>query len=616
MSISWSSKSVEPTLGSVMNAPDEGRGHASFSELRTSVAEIVRVLSVRRWMFFIPFCLVTTMAFITSLSVPRRYEAVTTFERRDDPVLMNLPRAGGVGPFEILRRTLVQDVTNPNLLESVAERLGLAEPRNLPRRDTPDPDRAAASARVLAAGISAGLKVSLRDKSPHLDVIEIKYATGDPDTMIAVLDEVRDNYIRMTQERITNHLRRTKEWFDCECQKKQRELDRLQEDLSAFQGEHRGLDPLDPGTGLIELASMRSDLGEMERRRRDLAIRLEGRTRLLAAAANTAEGALDVPQSAGRGSRARALAAELQEIIRELKDLKSTRGMTELHPRIVRLREERNRITLELERQEDRDATATTGSGTGLGGAIAGASAPLAGPWSTARSQAEADVMVLEQLLAENEAEIQKQHEAIRRFEMLRTSAVEHRKEYGDRQDEIERLSTDLALYRRYAGQVGRVLEADKSQRGVLFEKIKPASGSRIPVWPRVSTIVVLTLVAGLVSGAVMVLLGELFDRTVRTRRQISRVLGLNILESIDEIVTPGIRRRRLLRAVLVPIACTALAGFVLASGSLAYLSLEHRALYQRVMAAPRAALNGLVDRGGDRAGVVSRLATEQERCG
>ena len=74
MSISWSSKSVEPTLGSVMNAPDEGRGHASFSELRTSVAEIVRVLSVRRWMFFIPFCLVTTMAFITSLSVPRRHD--------------------------------------------------------------------------------------------------------------------------------------------------------------------------------------------------------------------------------------------------------------------------------------------------------------------------------------------------------------------------------------------------------------------------------------------------------------------------------------------------------------------------------------------------------------
>jgi uncharacterized protein involved in exopolysaccharide biosynthesis len=585
------SEGIDMTGGAGSRSPREERERHSFNELRTSAAEVVRILSVRRWMFFVPFCLVTTAAFVLSLAVPRRYEAVTTFERRDDPVLMNLPRAGGAGPFEIFRRTLVQDLTNPSLLVPVVERLGLAEQGGHAAPESPDANATPRGVRALASGISEGLKVSLRDRSPHLDVIEIKYTTSHPDTMIAVLDDVRDNYIRMTRARITTHLRQAKEWFDRECEEKRNELDRLRDELLTFQSEHLGLNPLDPDTGLIKLASMRSDMEELERRRRDLTIRLEGRTRLLEATDTGGDGATAALAGAKRGPLAEALAAELRATAQEIDELKGARGMTERHPKIVRLRARSDRIAAEIEREEQKNIDGVPAAATGRVGGVPAKAATQ----PRAHSQAQVDIMVLEQLLVENEAEIREQRDAIRRFEVLRTSAVRHRKEFSDRQDEIGRLSTELSLYRKYADQVGRLLEADESQRGVLFEKIKTASGSSVPVSPRISTIVVLTLIAGIASGVVMILLAELFDRTIRTQRQIARGLGLNILESIDEIVTSGARRWRLARVVFIPVACGILACLVLGSGSLAYLSLERRAFFQRVITLPRSALGRVV---------------------
>ena len=114
-----------------------------------------------------------------------------------------------------------------------------------------------------------------------------------------------------------------------------------------------------------------------------------------------------------------------------------------------------------------------------------------------------------------------------------------------------------------------------------------------------------------------MVLIGELFDRTIRTRRQVSHVLGLPILESIDLIVTAASRRRRLLvRGLLVPVVTTTFVGMVMLSGSVAYLSLEHRSLYERALAVPRSALNRLVRDNSEEQPVAANPPVQQERSG
>ena len=75
--------------------PGGGNPSGGLGELRGTVGEVLRIVSVRRWMFIVPFCLVISASFILSLYVPRRYTASTKFERRDDPVLVTSRNASG-----------------------------------------------------------------------------------------------------------------------------------------------------------------------------------------------------------------------------------------------------------------------------------------------------------------------------------------------------------------------------------------------------------------------------------------------------------------------------------------------------------------------------------------
>jgi len=95
-------------------------------------------------------------------------------------------------------------------------------------------------------------------------------------------------------------------------------------------------------------------------------------------------------------------------------------------------------------------------------------------------------------------------------------------------------------------------------------------------------------LLAGLAAGAVSVLLKELFDQTFRTTRQVTRSLGLAVLESIDEIV-PSSDRARVFRRKLVyaPICATILLSAVGVTCAMAYLSIENPHAYQRLLEVP-----------------------------
>jgi len=205
----------------------------------------------------------------------------------------------------------------------------------------------------------------------------------------------------------------------------------------------------------------------------------------------------------------------------------------------------------------------------------------------------------LRQLLANADGEIQRQQGSIADLERCRAEAALNYAEFQRRQAEIGRVGDDLALYHRYADQISRLLEAENSERGILFEKVIPASGSRIPVSPRAITIVVLALAAGLAVGVVILLFAELLDQTIRTRRQIAQTLGINILESVDVIVTSAVRRRRAVRKVLVPVVTTVLVLAVVMSGSLVYLSLQQRSTFERVVRWPRTAVRGVMTHWG-----------------
>ncbi|NOT00949.1 MAG: hypothetical protein HOP29_09995 [Phycisphaerales bacterium] len=586
-----------PPMGMNMEPPMPGQGGeeggpVGFSDLRRSVSEVLRVISVRRWMFFAPFCVVTSAAFVLSICVPRRYEAATMFERRDDQVLMNLPLGNVQEPFGIFRRTLLQDVTNPHEAAHVVDAMKLAE-FDQEGNAIPADDVAARERRrqALAAKIAGGLDVSLQQVSPHLDVIEIRYMSADPERLTATLDAVRDHYIRMTQGRITTHLRETRDYFDAEHARRLEEVDAIEDELMSFRTDHEGIDPLNPGVTYPQLGDARNRLAALERRGRELAIQLEGEQGLLSTAQRPDGGEASVNPGGVLALSVRGveLSIAYRRMLDEIESMKTVRGMTELHPDVAALRSQMGRIGVEID--EERTAASMVVNGVGGVEQTPAALPRDEGPWGVALSQATRDVRVVENLLAENRREQEIVRGEMAEMEGRRRNAVERRKEYSALQAEANRAREDVLLYERYSDQVGRLLVAEDNQRGILFEKIRPAAGGRRPVSPRVPTVLLLTLLAGLVSGVIMVMLAELLDRTVRTRRQVSRGIGVPILESIDEIVSAAIRRRRfLIRALVVPSVSMVLIAMLLASGSAAYLSLENRAMYERALAVPKEA--------------------------
>ncbi len=93
----------------------------------------------------------------------------------------------------------------------------------------------------------------------------------------------------------------------------------------------------------------------------------------------------------------------------------------------------------------------------------------------------------------------------------------------------------------------------------------------------------------GLGAAVLSALLAELIDRSYRTVTQLSTSLGVPVIESIDEIVTAAVRRRRLLRRIVVmPALAGILVAATLLAGTMAYMSLKHPADFERATSSPR----------------------------
>lgn len=560
----------------------------SFGNMRRSLSEILRVLTVRKWVFLIPFCVATSAAFVLSLYVPRRYVAKTVFERRDDPVLVNLPRSEGTGAFAAFRRTLANDVADVQSLTEMIESRGLLEKLQASSKGA----AADVDARQWAERISSGIEVALLHQSPNLDMIELKLAMDDPSDARMLLNEVRDHYIQSTQQRITTHLSETRDYFEKECDQRQGVVEQLQDDLLAFQKEHHGLNPLNPAINFAQLDNLRTDRTMLKRRQREMETRLETRRDALPAI-TVAQPVPGVEANMGfelevetpvRSAESMKLATELQGVWDQIDELKTQRGMTDRHPEIQSLRSKADAVLAAIDQQNIEDQKRMAANRV-----LQIPMMPVKVVADTTKPSAFVEVEILEKLVADNLEEIAAVEFRIAELENMQQEAFNRRKEFSTRQAHVERAKYDLTLFRSYADQINRVLEADESRRGILFEKVKPAKCSFIPMSPRLTTVVLLALVTGGGLGTVMVLLSELFDRTIRTRDQVMEGLGLPILESIDLITTIAARRKMMFKKyMLVPALSVVLLVVVGGSGSIAYLSLHDKAAYERAIALPR----------------------------
>lgn len=569
-----------------------------FAEIRRNLNDLVRMLVLHRWAFFVPACCVASTAFVLSLFYPRTYRATTSFERRNDPIMVDLPNAAGAASFKYFRSTMSQDLTSVAYMADVVENLGLAKEFE---RDAEGNLTKGSIARRDALARALGSRVSISTSSPsqHIDTVRIVYTGPDPTIGKKLLDEVKRTYIRRTKTWMRAFLESQKQYFVQQLEEADKVMKVAQHEETKLRLENPYVYAKNPGAISTKLSELELEQRELSARKREYQEELSALQELFASAGPVA-GEMSEDANLVTSITLESFASpETQQIVRDLNNLdakiatlRATRGMTDRHPEIEAIRRERSALAARLGTHRAMDEKVSiTSAPTAAMGQLAQIAA-MQQPWR--REQARLRVRIESQNAKLKDVEIRLDGNMLA-LEQVRDA----KRNLYVRQDEFEDATAAVSKARRRHNEIGSTLAriepaiaAIEKDRLVRFSHGEPARGGGIAVNPKAKTIVLLAVVTGLIAGVIFVVLAEILDNVYRSAGRVSRSLGIPILEAIDEIVTSQDRRRHIVRrAVVVPIlvgSCLALTGL---TGAMAYLSIERPWAYKRFQQIPEAAL-------------------------
>ncbi len=558
----------------------------AFEDLRNTISECSRIVRHRWRLALVGLTLASSIAFWFSQYLPREYAAASLFERRDDVVLQNLVKSNSPYGFDRLRSTLTLDMTGQRALANACIKLGLC-PSEAFTGDGALSDTERSELEGALGPYKIRAAVQLLHSSASLDTINLRCEANDPRMARDFVVALRGNYIADTRERIREILHDAKEFFAAEVDRLQQEVTQSEATLRADFDEFPGLDPTNVmGVG-DRLETLRARHGTLMQRQAELEAQIEAREEFLLTAAaefagdRVSQGTLPAgPPAEAAGSVDPILEKAIAGVRQELVALVTDRMMTMDHPDVRRLR---GRLSA-LEELRTTIATIPVDEKPELMGLATQGLSPVQLEWHAQKMRVELEIDSLrrqEQVAEERVVEIAGR---LSRFENLYDKLLNNSDDLRLAREQRGESAAELAIWNSYLARLERVLTAESGERGTQFTLIEEPQVLSRPVRPRLPTIFVVCVGLGLAAAALFVALAELFDRSFRSVGQVTRVLGVPVLECINVIATPT-ERRKVLRARLfwVP-TLTVLLLALTTTGGLAYASIARPALHERAM--------------------------------
>lgn len=560
---------------------------SGWADMRHTVMELLRILMLRKWMFFVPFCLVLTGALVFSHRLPRKYKATTVFERRTDVATSRLAREGSPHKFKALLWSFSFDVVDPGLWCQVVDDLGWTRdyPRDADGGLTPEGERMRLD---LVRSLVDGLGWSFHLRTDDLDQIELTYTAGNAETPRLLVEGVRDAYIRRTQARIMSLLQDARDYYRQQLQESRAEEARLAEEMLRFEIEYPGIDPSRPGTIAEKIALLENKRDELEGRAWELEAEVASREAFIGgvpsvAAQESAVSEADPVQETVPNPRRADLERRIRQFETEIADLQLMRRMTDEHPRIEALRQGMQAATEALANEPERVEREMAVAIVSARGSDERRSDVAKEIWEMEKSRMELEISSLQANLQRVEEDRKDVEQQIASLEQMRASIFERQREYEHVRAELERARSQVKTWAARSDELERTIDVELHSKDMGFSVVVPASPSSRPVYPRFSMVLMLSTMMALGVGVGVVLLIELLDRKFRTVNQVVRATGLPILETIGEILTPAERRSRFVRQVVVkPVLAALLALVTGLSAYAAYTSIEHPATWSR----------------------------------
>lgn len=570
-----------------------------LAEVRKNLHSVLRILAQHRWSFFLPFTIVASTVFTLSLYYPRTYLTSTTFELKNDPVLINLPLSSGPASFEQYRDTRERDLTSLRNMREVVENLGLT--KDFDRNENGELTRAAQSQRDgLARSLASNLSLSTFSPNEHLDITTVKYTGPDPKLGRRVVAEATRVFITKTKAWIYDFLTEQRAFWakEAEAAGLEHKLARRRETEFLLENPHA--DPNNPGSISLRLAQGEMERRELLLRKREYDSELSALQQMLAAItpfqfADVSSHDDEFPPPPGEMASPGALRLleKIYELDRRIDNLVRSRGMTTEHPEVVALLDSRGRVEEQLHAQRVTDGEKDVPMEIPPGIVLPELSTPgliPEIPSGNERGRLLVQIAAQKTKLTDVEISLETNEATLERDREAKRVVYDKQEEFSEIQAKVMAARKKLASREKTVASIDPAINAFNKNKLLLFSDGNGVRGGTRPISPKAMTVVVLALLAGGVAGALFVILAEIFDQVYRSSAQVARSLGLPMLESIDEIVTSEDRRFLFLRKMVVtPIVVFAFVGLVGIAGSMAYLSIEQPDTYVKLSRVPRA---------------------------
>ena len=569
-----------------------GHQDRTFEDLRNTVHEYFQVLR-RRWRpALLGLTLISTVAFWVSQRLPREYGTTTLFERRDDVVLRNLVKTNSPYSFGQLQSSISLDMTGSRALADAAIALGMLPDDAIQSKDALTNDESRRLEQVLGK-YNLRATVRLVQSSANLDTIELRCTANDPTIAQQFVVALRDGYIARTRAQINQVLNSTRDFLTEELTRIDKQIADANRSLQEQYSDFRGIDPTDPSSAGLRLDALESDVIEAEQRVAEIEAQIATREKFLTSdvlieteTVADADATFDAPPLLPDTDSA--IDRAIKQVEREISDAILVERMTNEHPKIKGLRRKLDNL-LSAREETRRMAQAAAGDANATPGAATQPSARQRlvqrNPAIAAhrmRVELELDVLRAQSQVAQQHVEDARERKE--KFAALYSRILDSGDETRQLEDRIAQEKTTASVWRQHLSQLERILTAENEERGTQFVLVEEPKENPRAIKPQVSAVFAISLGCGLAAAALLIALCELTDRSFRTAGQVTRALGLPILECITVIETPKTRRRRALSRLVWTPTLGVLTCVFIVSGLLAYASLEHPRLHRQAI--------------------------------
>jgi polysaccharide chain length determinant protein (PEP-CTERM system associated) len=508
--------------------------------------ELFEIVVRRQWFIIIPFCLSIIVGSILTFTLPRKYQAETLILVEPQRVPTNYVQP--IVSTEVNNRitTISQQITSRSNLEAIINDFKLFS----------DPGQINMFTEDKIQSLRKRLKVNLTRARRGSDAFSISFEGQHPETVVKVANALATCFIDQNLKTRESQALGTNNFLKNELNKKEKELEKIEEALKQYKKRYMGELPEQLDTNLRILDRLQEQIKNKE----DTITSIRNNLVMLNNQHNDFEN-IAIDNSIFTNSPDELVdmdednSENLSLLIEQLKQLKFR--YTDRHPDIVRIK----KLIAKIESKKEQEAE-----------------------------------KISEELESESDLDIEKSQE-IDLFDMQNIQKKELNNEINQMKTDLYKLNKEIKIYQErventpkreqellslqrdyknmsdsYNSLLGRKLEAaiavnmERQQKGEQFRILDHAKLPEKPVSPDMRKLFLFTLALGMGVGCGLIFLIEHFDTSFRSSEDIESVLGIPVFAILPIIYHPeDLKKQKVdqfLRVLFITISFVLLFGF------------------------------------------------------